>query len=689
MGELLAFAFNGSASGALIAGLALGVVLNYRGCGAINVGLGAVATLSAYFFYGLRGQGVIFLPPIAGFDHIKLGGPWGLVPALVVTLLFCAAIGALFDVIIFRPLRNAPAMSKLIATVGMMVAIQALVVLHFGSTAQLGTPVLPGIDHSVTIGDTPVSINRFILLGIVAAVTVPLIVIYRRTRFGLATRAAAENEQSALLHGHSPNRLSLINTTLAFTLVGFLGIIVAPLIKLDSSTITLSIVPALAAALIAGFTSFGVAATAGVLIGMGESIITYLQTMTWFPTSHGVPIQGIADVLILLVIIVTLLTRGKSLPQRGALIAERLPRSPLPKNAGRTALIAAVAVVLLLTFVVGARQSLITSVIAFVTVLPFTILVGYVGQLSVAQLAFAGISGLITSRVCVEWGLGFPFGPIIAVIVATVVGTLLAVPALRVRGVNLAILTIAVAVAIGNFGFGNSAWGARPQGDPVEQPSLFGIHFGTNASFPIGDGKPPSPVFGFFCVVVALVVGLLVVNLRRSHLGKWMLAVRGNERAAASATLSVPAVKITAFALSAAVAGIAGVLYAYNFSSVSTERYELASGLSFLAFAYIAGVGSVGGALMAAVMAVSGIGFLVVNLVIPVSDTWQAAVGGLLLMLMVTKTPDGIVNAPGSKKIPPPFNWIFDGAVWAYHRWRPDRPAEPEAEPSKQEVVAR
>ncbi|MGY1815211.1 ABC transporter permease [Blastococcus sp. SYSU D00820] len=675
MSELLAFALTGLGAGALFACLAMGVVLNYRGCGAVNLSLGAVAMAGAFIFY-----------------ELKRNAEWPVFPALVVTLVVCGGAGALFDWVAFRRLRDAPAISKLIVTLGLLLALQAAVVEIYGSTALAAPSILPHTpSDSVDVAGIPIPINRFILAAFTVVVAAALVTVYRWTRFGLATRAAAENERAAVLAGYSTNRLSLINTTGAFTLAGAIGVLVAPITQLDSSTLVLAIVPALAAALVAGFTSFGIAAAAGLAMGIIEAVILYLQTMDWFPTSNGAPVQGITDVFYLLVIVVMLIWRGAGLPERGALVAERMPRAPAPVRLARPAILLSLLVVLLLVVTSGGmRQAVITSLIAFVACLPFVVLVGYVGQLSLAQLAFAGIAGLVTSRMADEWGIGFPLGPLIAIAVATVFGTLLAIPALRVRGVHLAIVTIAAAVAIANFGFGNEAWGARLNGDPVDSPHVFGVDFGTSGRFWLADGSLPSPMFGFLCLAVALVLGLLVVNLRRGHLGRWMLAVRGNERAAAATGLSVRNVKLVAFAISAMLAGFAGVLYAYNFGAVSSARYELVGALSFLAFAYIAGIGSVGAAVVAGVMAVDGVVIHLTKDAIALSSQWWLILGGLMLIFIVTKHPDGIVNTPGAEP-PPPFNYIDRGVRRLIRRVRatrsarqaPEVPAEPAVTVSK------
>ena len=201
--------------------------------------------------------------------------------------------------------------------------------------------------------------------------------------------------------------------------------------------------------------------------------------------------------------------------------------------------------------------------------LSLVVITGFVGQVSLIQVTLAGVSGFAVSHMFVDAGIGFPWGPIAGSMAGVVVGLIVGASALRVRGVSLAVVTIAGVVAIEQFGFANSKWGAGIGGSPVQQPSLFGIESAPTPSFRGLDGKVPSPVLGFVFLVVAIALCLLVASLRRSVLGQQMLAVRANERAAAAAGINVARVKFTAYGISSFIAGTAGWMYAYNFGSVS------------------------------------------------------------------------------------------------------------------------
>ena len=136
-----------------------------------------------------------------------------------------------------------------------------------------------------------------------------------------------------MLAGLSPNQLSMANTVLALGDRGVVGIIAGPLVQADSITLPLFIAPALAAALFARFTSIGTAYLAGIFIGVGQSLMYYVSTLTWFPKSKaGNPLPGVQALLIFLIIVVALFLRGAGLPTRGELVERRLPAAPRPQR---------------------------------------------------------------------------------------------------------------------------------------------------------------------------------------------------------------------------------------------------------------------------------------------------------------------------------------------------------------------
>ena len=633
--QILLFALLGLGAGSLIAGIAIGIVLTYRGSGIINLATGAVAMLAGYSFWSLRAGEYGWRAPT-----------WA---ALTITLLVLLALSVAIELVAFRPLRTASPLAKLAASLGVLLVAQAAVSLAFGIGSEPQPPVLPrGV---VTLLGATVPVDRLILPVIVLFATLVLSLLYRLSRFGLATRAASENEVGAMLIGLSPNQLALSNTLLATLVAGGLGVLAASITELDPTALPLQVVPALTAALFANFTSFWIAALVGLGIGMLENILYYFQTFSWFPTDHGVALPGVQPLFVFVLMVVAMFVRGTNLPTRGELVERRLPLAPRAHRPLRTATIAAaVAVVALIVLPYDFRQALITSLLATVMCLSLVVITGLVGQISVVQLALAGVSGFILSHLATDHGVGFPWGMLIGACGATVCGLATAVSALRVRGVSLAVVTLAAAVAIEQFVFLNTTWGGGSSSSPVPEPKIGGLDLGPYGPFKGLDGKVPSPVFGFFVVGITVVLGLLVANLRRSNLGQRMLAVRSNERAAAAIGINVRNVKLAAFGISSFIAGIGGALYGYNFSSVTVGRFSALTALSLIAFAYVGGVTMVSGAVIAGLISVEALLPYALEKWFGISGNWALLFGGVALIVTLFQNPDGVAGATYRKR---------------------------------------
>jgi branched-chain amino acid transport system permease protein len=636
--QVLLFALLGLGSGSLIAGIALGVVLTYRGSGIINLAVGAVAMVAGYSMWSLK----------TGF----FGPDFATGPALVITLLVALTMGVLMELLAFRPLRTASPLAKMAASIGVLLLAQGAVLLGFGTAGKPAPSVLP--TGTVELFGVTVPVNRFILAGIVIAVAIALTGLYRWSRFGLATRAASENEVAAMLAGLSPNRLSMANTLLASLVAGGLGVLAASVTQLNATTLPLQVIPALAAALFARFTSFWIACTAGLLIGMAQSELDYLSTLSWFPQDQGHAMPGLKDLFVFIVIVIAMFWRGASLPGRGELVEKRLPLAPRPEHLLRPAIIATLACgIALIVLPFDFRQALTNSMIGATLILSVIAITGFVGQISAVQLALSGVAGFAISRLATEWGIEFPLAPLIAAAGVTLLGLITAVSALRVRGVSLAVVTLAAAVAIEQFIFVNATWGGGSGGSPVPQPELFGIDLGTNADYRGLDDKLPSPIFGFLVLGVALALFLLVAMLRRSRLGQRMLAVRSNERAAAAGGINVRNVKLATFGIASFIAAIAGALYAYNFGSVSATRFSALNGLVLIALAYLGGITMVSGAIFAGLITTEGLfPHIFDKWVLPQDKVgpWTLLVAGGALLVTLIVNPDGIAGTGYAKR---------------------------------------
>ena len=586
---------------------------------------------------------------LAGYSFWSLktgeyGTEFGTAPALAITFVVTIAVGVAIELIAFRPLRNAAPLAKLVSSLGVLLVAQASMLIAFGTTQKPQPSILPS--DTVTVFDVNVPVDRFILAGTVIGIAVALFVLYRFTRFGLATRAASENELSALLAGLSANELSMVNTLLASVVAGTVGVLAASVTQLDATSLPLQVVPALAAALLARLTSFAIACSVGLGIGILNSLIDYWSTKSWFPTDHGVPLPGVKELVAFLIIITAMFLRGAALPGRGELIEQRLPEVPKPQRLATPAIVlTVVCAVALVVLPFDFRQALINSMIGTVMALSLVVITGFVGQISVVQLSLAGVAGFTVSHLAVDAGIGFPLAPLLGAAAAVLLGLLTAVSALRVRGVSLAVVTLGAAVAIGQFGFINQTWGGGASGSPVPEPHLLGLDLGPRSGFRGLDGSLPSPVFGWLVLAVTVGLCLLVAAVRRGGLGQRMLAVRSNERAAAAAAVDVRNVKLIAFGISAFIAGVAGTLYAYNFGSVSASRFDALTALGLIAFAYAGGITLVSGAMFAGLISTEALMPHALDKWLGISGNWILLFGGVLLIFTLIQHPEGVAGA--------------------------------------------
>jgi branched-chain amino acid transport system permease protein len=614
MQDFFLFAMLGLGAGSVYAILGLGLVLVYRGSGVVNFAHGALALFATSIYVDLTDRGL------------------STTVAVVVTLAISALGGAGLYWVMVRPLRHATTLGKIVATLGLLLTLEAATTLVFGSETVQVPSILP--TDTVEVFGVSFGRNRLWLFGITVALTVALWALYRFTKFGRVTQAAAESEKGAVLLGYSPNVIGAVNWSLACMLAAIAGILIAPITSLAATTFVLLIIPALAAALLGRFSSFGLTALAGILLGVAQSEITRYQSdlPSWFPQ------QGLKESLPFLVIIVAMVITGKFIPPRGELSTGRPPLATPARP--HVIPIAVLVIVTMGAYVLFAghasyEAALTASIIGAIIALSLVVVTGYVGQISLAQMTFAGIGAFAVSKLAEENGVPFLASILLAALIAVPVGILVGLPALRVRGANLAIVTIGAAVAIDSFVFQNTNWSGGIDGLGVPEPKLFGWSI---------DAAHHPQRFGAFALVVLLVCMYLVSNLRRGRMGRRLLSVRDNERSGAASGVSVSATKLQAFALSAFIAALGGAVLAYQTGKIAFERFAPLQSVFFVAVAYIGGIGAVSGAVLAGTLVTGGIAFALLGDLGDLEE-WQGLLLGVLLIITVMTYPDGVAVA--------------------------------------------
>ena len=636
MSSYALFLLLGLGSGAIYAILALGLVLKYRSAGVVDFGHSATAMFIAYVFISLRSEGALEFPWVLLPHRLELTGEaMALGPALAISLLFAAVFGLVMYVLIFRPLRHATPLARICASVGVLLAIQAICVINFGSESQSTTPILPS--SSLEIAGITVPADRLWFAGIVIALAAGLWAMFKFSRFGLSTRAAAENEDGAAVIGLSANWIAATNWIIATVIGGLAGILIAPIATIAPASYTLFIVPALAVALIGRFQSFPIVAIAGLGLGMLQSLIVKLVgEFEWLPN------EGLPEALPFLVIVVGMVLLAKGMAARGEIVVQKNPSLGRPVHPWRTTGLCFVVGLAAIALLHGSlRFGLISSVIWICLALSLVVLTGYLGQISLAQMAFAGVSAFALVHIAGEWGIPFPFSMLLASLAVVPLGLIVGLPALRLRGVNLAVVTIAAALVLDSLVFNWVWFSGGLSGKKIASPSIFGLDLGISSA-----AEYPRVIFGAFALAVVCAVGLMVARLRNAPAGRMMIAVRSNERAAAAAGIDVGRTKLLGFALSSWIAGIGGTLFAYSQQTVSPASFTTFTSLGLVAIAFVAGVGRIAGAVVA------GIALASTGLVVTLLDReigfgeYQLVVVGVLLTFTAITQPDGIAASP-------------------------------------------
>jgi branched-chain amino acid transport system permease protein len=629
MTTLIEFAALGLGLGAVYVGLSTGLLLVYRATGIINFAQGAMAMWGAYVFARLQDDGSLVLP----VGTLYFPEPPGVAVSLAIGLLNALVLGVLAHYLVFRPVRRAPALAQVVVSIGLMVSLQALAVIRFGPNSVSIDSFLPG--GSFTVGGAHIGQRELTMTAIMVVLAALVWGYLRFTHSGRATRAAAENERGAVLMGFSADRLALIALvfgTLVSTVAVMLG---GALTGLSPTNYTLLVVPALAVLLVARLESVWLAVGGSLVLGIFQSELSLLSTRTWWPTWAQ---SGLDQVLPFLLVMVILFAFGKRLPARGTLQAIRLPDVTVPRIVPwKAGALVAVAVLCLVLFNQTYRFGLTTSMIVAMLALSYVLITGYLGQISLAQSAFAGAAGFTLSKVTTHWNLPFPVAIIGCALVAAVLGMLVALPAFRIRGVQLAIVTIAAALAIERFVFDNYSL-TPATGNPIGRPELFGLNFA------VRQGRDLARLsFSLMVLVILILVVLLFVRIARGDTGRAFLAVRSNERAAASTGINVRRTKLIGFGLSAFIAGIAGCLTGYSQGQLSAESFSVVVGLTILAVAYLGGITSFGGAIVAGLLGPLGLVYTALHQWFDLGDAY-ALITGIGLITTAILNPSGIAG---------------------------------------------
>ena len=615
MSDVIRFAILGLGAGALYAIAAVGLVLVYRGSGVVNFAQGAMGMVGAYVFFETRQRHHVPAPI-----------------AVLLGLLACAVLGAAFHFLVLRRMKGASTLAQIVATLALLVVLQDLIGLRYGPLPQLVTSMFP--TGPVSVFGTDVGVDRLYILGVVAVLTVVLWWIYRYTSFGVATSAVAENPVAAASLAVSPNVIAAVNWALGAALGGLAAILLVPITGLSSSLLSLIVIPILAAAVVGRFSSFPITFAAGLGIGVAQSEVTrWVSTPGW---ATAVPFVFVAISVI----------RGHRIAGKADSFG-RMPRL----GGGRPSLVVlvpAVGTTLLLIWLVlpaewvaAAQMQMVLALV----LLSFVVVTGYAGQASLAQMAFAGLGAATAARMYNFHQWPFLLALLAGCVAMIPAGLVVGLAAVRVRGVQLAVVTLGLAFAVDAVVLGNPRYSGG-LGFLAKTPSVFGANLDVIAS--------PAR-YATLTLALLVLAGLVVANLRAGRAGRRLIAVRTNERAAMALGVSVSGAKIYAFIVGGVIAAIGGVLIGFDpLLAGSGDQFSGLQSVNLMQAAVFGGVGHISGPLIASTLQGGTLGQQIFSSISSKPALYLSLVSGLALLVMLPIAPDGLASLFSRRRHLPP-----------------------------------
>ncbi|MFE4620741.1 ATP-binding cassette domain-containing protein [Streptomyces sp. NPDC056747] len=528
----------GLAVGSAAALTGIGLVVTYRATGVLNLAHGAVAMICAYV---LRQLVVVWGWPL----------PLG---ALVTLLVVAPGLGLILDRGVFRPLAllgSNPAQT-LVASIGVFVLLVGGAALLWGGGARDDAPVL--------LGDDP-----WAQLAAVVALACLVTAVTRWTRFGRELRAVVDNRPLAVLSGVDADRVAAAGWAFGSFTAGLTGVLLAPYVRLDPYGMPLLVVEVIAVAVIARMRSLPVAVAAALAIGVAQAQLTRLHPEGW----AGPLVQAIgANLFVVALLVAALVLPGVGGKGRDALPPPpRAPRVPTP-----VWLVTGILFLLPLGFAGSDLHTAVQVPALAVILLSLVVVAGRGGQIALGQAAYAGLGALLTALLATA-GVPTLLALGLAVPMVAVVGLVTAWPAIRRHGLALALATLATGVAVSRF--------------VLTQPyATAGVSLDRPAGFT--DDR------AYYALELLLLAGCLalVAALRRGRTGRALAALRDHEPGAEATGVPVPALKLLAFVLGAALAALGGGLLGMGLRAFDPEAYDPIRGLLWFAAVLVLGADS-------------------------------------------------------------------------------------------------
>lgn len=586
----------GTVVGGVYALLAVGLSLIFATTGVLNIAHAGFAMVAAYMYAWLGTE-----------------KGWSPTWAAVVAILFVTSLGAVVERLVIRRVAESSPTTKLISTLGVLSLMQGLLLQFFGFSPKAARSLLP--NESINIGSVGVTYQQITIF--VSAVGLMLILtgFLRFTRTGLAVRAVAQDQTVAQLMGMRRTQIAMLNWSVAAFLAAVAGVLIAPLTVVTIGTFPIFLLKALGATLFGGVSGILGSFLGGFAIGNVEAIAS---------TASSVP--GIRELVVLIVVLALLLLR-RNWPA-DVLAAEAPGGGALGfqfSTAARLILAGFTVWALVLALTVSFWSYIGGLALVYILVgLSLVVLTGWTGQVSLMHGGLTGLGAFGLTWYLNRFDFPMPLAIFAASCTGMVVGGLFALPALRLRGLQLGIATLAVGGALSEwlFQFEGTSWTIARPDYFVEDRNLFLV-----------------------MLPVTLVVVLLVHNLRKGAWGRMFFAVRQSSDTAAHFGISPLRVRVSAFLISGFLASMAGAFYALLLTAIKPADFGVFLSISFLLYVVVGGSESLAGPLIAGLLFAFG------PQVVKVSQSSASAlpdvISGLLVLLLVAGRPAGLASFLG------------------------------------------
>jgi branched-chain amino acid transport system permease protein len=565
MTQFLVYLIIGITTGAIYAIAASGLVVTYATSRVFNFAHGAVGMFVAFVMYSL---------------WVDQGWPEWL--ALIICVLVIAPlIGVALDVFVMRWLENASVAQRLAVTLTIFIMFEGLAQVIWGTDLRTMPPIFG--PHSFSpVNGLNVTYDQAATVIIAVLVAVGLWALFNKTRIGTIMRGVVDDRALTELHGINPRMVTSLSWALGSSLAAVSAILLAPGLSMSIDALSLLVVSAYAAAIIGGLTSIPLTFTGGIALGVITSLLVgYLP-----PTNELV--QNAASAMPFLLLFGALVVRRSEL---GLQRVEVFNEPPPPK--ARTMLTLS-GVGLVLAILIAPQLSNFDALVAGSALiyagvlLSLVLITGMAGQVSLAQWSFVGIGGVLMSHL----GGGMPYwlALVLSTVISAAVGALIALPSLRLRGLYLALSTLAFAVLVDKVVFTNShVFDTRGASIPVRSPQIFGLQADSFSS-----------MIPLLAVVVAL-YAMLVLFIRRGRFGRALTAMRDAPQAASALGLNIVRTKLIVFTVSSGMAGLMGCLWGGLNHNVIASQFGYITSLTALLILTIYGVTSVTGAIVGSI----------------------------------------------------------------------------------------